>query len=77
MVSKCCLIMQIRISQVIRVFSDTGSLLGMEITAQMEILFVNENFLNKREHLYSVFGQLGRDKEFFWHPLVFMSFSSK
>lgn len=51
MVNKVCLVMHIRVSQVIRVVSRSSSLPGLNIPLQMDVFFINTNFLNR----YSAF----------------------
>lgn len=51
MVNKVCLVMHIRVPQVIRVVSRSSSLPGLNIPLQMDIFFINTNFLNR----YSAF----------------------
>lgn len=55
--------MQIRVSQVIRVVSQSSSLPGTEMSLQMEISFINGNFIYKRGNLYFIFRQLHGGKE--------------
>lgn len=52
MVSKVCLVMHVRVSQVIRVVSRRSSFPGLNILLQMDIFFININFLN----MHSAFG---------------------
>lgn len=49
---------------------DTGHLPGTGITLQMEISFLNVNFLYKRGNLYLIFKQLEGGKELFLPLLV-------
>lgn len=57
--------MQIRVAQMIRVVSQSSSLPGTETSLQMEISFINVNFICKRGHLYFIFRHLHGGKELF------------
>lgn len=52
--NKGCLAMQVKVSRVTRVVSGSSSLPGAEISLQMEISFININFLYEGK-MYTLF----------------------
>ena len=70
MVNEGCLVMQVRVSQLIQVVSRSSSLPGIEASLQMEIFFLTINILYKRGNLCFIFRQLWGGKQLFLLLLV-------
>lgn len=70
MINKRCLVVQIKVSQVIKMFPKSSSLHGTDILL-MIISFIDINFLYKRGNFILCSGEVGKELFLYWLILSF------